>query len=68
MTEPEGTLRVALKPHQDEAVRWMQVHEASPHPRSGGILADEMGLGKTLAVIAMICARHRQGVPIDQNR
>ncbi len=64
----ECILRDPLRPHQEVGKRWMQVHENTLSPRSGGIIADEMGLGKTLTVIATVLDLHRQGIPLHRNR
>jgi len=45
-------LRFPLKPHQEEAVAWLQRCARLVPQRRGVLLADEMGLGKTLEVLA----------------
>jgi hypothetical protein len=51
-----------LKPHQEEAVAWLQqVARLSPS-RRGGLLADEMGLGKTLEVLTFLAWCRERGL------
>lgn len=51
---------VSLKPHQQEALRWLQLCEAIPE-RRGVLLADDMGLGKTLQILSFLAWRIEQG-------
>lgn len=57
---PSGLLpHVALKPHQEVGVAWLQhLWEASPEHCRGTVLADDMGLGKTLQLLAFIAGAH----------
>lgn len=43
-----------LKPHQEEAVAWLQRCAQLVPNRRGALLADEMGLGKTLEVLTFL--------------
>lgn len=66
---------VELKPHQEDAVRWMLAHSSAieataleptdtgthfAKKRGGLLLADDMGLGKTLAALSFIAMRQKQ--------
>ncbi len=57
---PAGLLpHVALKPHQETGVAWLQhLWEASPSRCRGTVLADDMGLGKTLQLLTLIASAH----------
>ncbi|MES2185815.1 MAG: DEAD/DEAH box helicase [Pseudomonadota bacterium] len=57
---PAGLLpHVALKPHQEIGVAWLQhLWEASPDRCRGTVLADDMGLGKTLQLLTFIASAH----------
>jgi hypothetical protein len=57
-TLPSGLREnVALKPHQNVGVAWLQhLWEASPDHCRGTVLADDMGLGKTLQLLTFIAA------------
>ncbi len=57
---PAGLLpHVALKPHQELGVAWLQhLWEASPSRCRGTVLADDMGLGKTLQLLTFIASAH----------
>ncbi len=51
-----------LKPHQQEAVAWLQRCSRLSPERRGVLLADEMGLGKTLEVLTFAAWCKEQGV------
>ena len=57
---PQGLLpHVALKPHQEVGIAWLQhLWDASPDRCRGTVLADDMGLGKTLQLLTFIAAAH----------
>lgn len=52
----------SLMPHQEEAIKWLQMREKNEHHGiCGGIIAAEMGLGKSLMVIYTSAVSHIQG-------
>lgn len=51
---------VALKPHQQDALRWLQLCRSIPD-RRGVLLADDMGLGKTIQVLTFLACEIEQG-------
>lgn len=50
-----------LKPHQEQAVAWLQRCLADRPARRGALLGDEMGLGKTLEVLTFAAWCLEQG-------
>ena len=44
---------VALKPHQEKGVHWLQICSRIPG-RRGALLADDMGVGKTIQILSFL--------------
>lgn len=51
-----------LKPHQEEAVAWLQRCAKLAPQRRGVLLADEMGLGKTLEILTFAAWAMEKGI------
>ena len=62
--EPPQALnpKFPLKPHQDEAVAWLQRCARLAPLRRGVLLADEMGLGKTLEILTFAAWAMEKGL------